>query len=856
MIAGGVITMPDHPTARIAIIGGGLTGTSAALRLAKANVLVDLYDWGRQPGGRTATRTVYIDDNLQEKFTPPGVQLKFNHGTQFIKTNDWEFMQSLRAAGAVEAETTQCSGWLSNGNFHPSDTTEASRLGVGFLGCLDNTTKTFVAATDTGMSGLCRNLQKMAIATSGRVRVFQQRRVVGVRRVTKTTSDVGVSCDAWVLDTDGGHHEQDASLLASMEGVSTEMPVYDAIIFTEHMMWLPSWHPCALRGLKETCPDAIQWVRRHLQYDHARRRFNRVAALFTLMVAFEGDGVGRDVGTVCIDDDQGILQYAVNQQSQKQFGETSTPAQCWCLFSTKEYAERCLAEEGMSRETTKTGEDQKETKGNEEMDAKDITYVPQEETYLRGSPADTMLKSFYRVLGLTSPSEEPTVLYNRCQRWGGAFTLAAPAAAAAHENLRFDGSVVNHGDSWELCCASSTPHVLSSGAGLWCAGDYIYPPSASVPSNVYQKASRTTPAMKQEDVAYVKALIMVHGNDFKSMAKDVKRNTRQLTMGRIEKLCSLHDARCLFEEQTNKAQHTSDSCAVVGEVGNHRHAERAWISGRNTAFRVLGSLLPASQRTLLPMECLEVCCGSIQSVAAALEGGCHRIELCSALSVGGLTPSLGFVRQVVALSKSKNIPINVLLRPREGDFCYNKIEVDIMLNDIEMMAREGVSGVVLGVLAPEGTIDVMATSTLIECARSHSLSVTFHRAIDVTEDPLSSLERCIELGVDRILTSGGAPTAMEGTDVLSKMVSRTISLPIIILAGGGLSETNVYDLVKSTGVYEVHGSLRSQQKHSMQFQNNKVKMGTESNEHVRLVCDVNRVKKTVATLHNTCSSGR
>ena len=872
-IGGGLITVSGTTGKRIAIIGGGLTGTSAAIHLSSSNALIDLYDWGRQPGGRSATRNLYIDAQSRETFVPPGINLNFNHGMQFIKTNDSAFIKSLRAVGAVEWKPK--SGWLSQGQYYPHGSMEATKLGKGFFDILDDT-KTFIAPQ--GMSNLCADLQKKEVASTGRVRIHQQVRVVGIHRTAN---------NSWMLEIDQGHHEQTAETLASTDLAAIAMPVYDAVIFTEHMMWLPSWHPCSLRGLDTICPDARDWVRRHLCYDSATRRFERVAPLFTLMVAFEGNGVGNKIETACVNDEDNVLQYIVNQKcrsdsgtgnndnknstttttnnnnttnNKKQNNNSSSKnetnhgsktennsknqdknqkqSQCWVIVSTPSFAKQCLAKETMSKESDRNDA----SNGN-------IVYVPQEEQYLRKDPAELMLNSFFKAMGFSKDDIRPTILYKRCQRWGGAYTTNSTNADEKDNGVsrdRFDGSLINHGDAWEICTPSLTnSHILESGSGLWCAGDYIYPTTTASSSS--QKKNRSTCiSMEPHEIEYVKTLIDTYGSDFKSMAKDTSINTRQLTMGRIEKLCNQYTVWC-WESQATKVRTekkiSSTRKKLKQPVSNIRHVGRAWNSGRSTAARVVRSL----GLTMAPIQCLEICCDSIESVIAAVNGGCHRIELCSALGVGGLTPSIGLLRQVHTYIDGR-IPIHVLIRPREGDFCYNAIEVSTMLDDIEMVAEHGASGVVLGTLTTKGDVDVDTTSALIQCAKQHGLSVTYHRAIDVSRDIMMSLDRCIEMGVDRILTSGGASNVMKGKATILKMIERvrstSINKDLVIMAGAGLSESNVKELIQSTkGLYEIHGSLRSEQQSGMVEYQSDVSMG--SNDQIRLICDVVRVQKVL-----------
>ena len=358
--------------------------------------------------------------------------------------------------------------------------------------------------------------------------------------------------------------------------------------------------------------------------------------------------------------------------------------------------------------------------------------------------------------------------------------------------------------------------------------------------------------MSQSEISWVERLIDKHGiGSYKDMAMDTSINTKKLTMGKIQKMC---DAYEVWSEGSNAAAAASAAAhraflPTPAGVRN-KHAERAWLSGKGTGERILRSLRLPPQRS----ACLEVCCDTVASAVAAVDGGCHRLELCSALGVGGLTPSPGLLRAVHTRINGR-VPIHVLLRPREGDFCYDDEEIDVMLEDIVWMARYGAAGIVLGVLDCEGNVDFEKSLLLIQRAKQHGLTTTFHRAIDVSRDLLDTIDQCISLGVDRVLTSGGAACVVEGKASLLDMVRRSensalssSSCGMLIMAGGGLSEENVSDLIVSTSVHEVHGSLRTKKSSGMTFQRDGVSMGSDSNEQVRWVCDTRRVRATVEAL--------
>jgi copper homeostasis protein len=198
------------------------------------------------------------------------------------------------------------------------------------------------------------------------------------------------------------------------------------------------------------------------------------------------------------------------------------------------------------------------------------------------------------------------------------------------------------------------------------------------------------------------------------------------------------------------------------------------------------------------MNTLEVCCGSLASALAAVEGGAERIELCSALSLDGLTPSIGLLRELRSLFP--NLRIHVLIRPREGDFVYSEAEVRVMERDIHEAVDAGATAIVSGALTPDNHIDVATTSRLIRA--SSDLPFTFHRAFDCVADPFAALEQLRSLGVARILTSGCAPTAEAGIPLLRQLVQRGMC----ILPGSGVNSTNALRILQETGATEIHGS--------------------------------------------------
>jgi copper homeostasis protein len=199
---------------------------------------------------------------------------------------------------------------------------------------------------------------------------------------------------------------------------------------------------------------------------------------------------------------------------------------------------------------------------------------------------------------------------------------------------------------------------------------------------------------------------------------------------------------------------------------------------------------------------LEICVDNWQSAVNAQDGGADRIELCSALSEDGLTPSLGFAKLCVEVL---SIPIFAMIRPRSGDFHYSKEELHIMIEDIQQMKAIGVHGIVVGILQKDKQIDEIAMRRMINAAKP--LPVTFHRAFDYTPDPYDALNTLMNLQIERVLTSGQEPKAIEGVDLLSELITQS-SGRIIIMPGSGVKSANIRKLM-NTGANEYHGSARA-----------------------------------------------
>jgi copper homeostasis protein len=216
---------------------------------------------------------------------------------------------------------------------------------------------------------------------------------------------------------------------------------------------------------------------------------------------------------------------------------------------------------------------------------------------------------------------------------------------------------------------------------------------------------------------------------------------------------------------------------------------------------------------------VEICIDSVDGAVAAQEGGADRVELCDNLFEGGTTPSGGCIK--VARQKLR-IGLQVMIRPRGGDFDYSALEVEVMKEDIRMARELGADGVVFGCLTPEGDIDRALTSELLELARP--LNITFHRAFDVCRDPQQALEELISLGVDRVLTSGQEATCLEGLELLTAIQQQAAGR-IIVMPGGGITPRNVNKIVAACKVTEVHLSARKSVESRMQYRNSRVFMG-------------------------------
>jgi len=241
---------------------------------------------------------------------------------------------------------------------------------------------------------------------------------------------------------------------------------------------------------------------------------------------------------------------------------------------------------------------------------------------------------------------------------------------------------------------------------------------------------------------------------------------------------------------------------------------------------------------------LEICADSIECAVAAERGGARRIELCSDLLEGGVTPSAGLISTV---RKKVAIDLCVMIRPRGGDFCYTAEEFETMQQDVLTARQIGADGIVLGILHEDGEVDIARTRRLIEMARP--MKTTFHRAFDMSREFSKSLADIIEAGADRLLTSGGEQQVEDGIPAIAKLV-QAADRRITIMAGGGITAFNVHRIMRETGVQEIHASVRVHLSSPMRYRNEKISMGlAKGREYQRAMV----LQEDVRRLVESCS---
>jgi copper homeostasis protein len=247
---------------------------------------------------------------------------------------------------------------------------------------------------------------------------------------------------------------------------------------------------------------------------------------------------------------------------------------------------------------------------------------------------------------------------------------------------------------------------------------------------------------------------------------------------------------------------------------------------------------------------VEICVDSVAGAFAAERGGADRVELCDNLLEGGTTPSAGCIR---VARRGLKIGLQVIIRPRGGDFLYNADERDVIREDIRVAKDLGADGVVIGCLTADGQIDVALTQELIDMARP--MNVTFHRAFDMCRDPKAAIEQLINLGVNRVLTSGQEASCLEGLDLIADLHKQAAGR-IIVMPGGGLTPRNAQKFVALTRVTEVHLSARQSVESLMTYRNSRVFMGgtLRPPEFSWKVTSESSVREVVTGLRNSKSA--
>jgi copper homeostasis protein len=244
-----------------------------------------------------------------------------------------------------------------------------------------------------------------------------------------------------------------------------------------------------------------------------------------------------------------------------------------------------------------------------------------------------------------------------------------------------------------------------------------------------------------------------------------------------------------------------------------------------------------------PELLLEACVNSAPSAVEAQLGGANRVELCENMLEGGCTPSAGTIKYA---KQHLSIPVFVMIRPRGADFCYSEAEFGIMKSDVTMARELGADGVVFGILNPDGTIDRERMAELVSLARP--MGITCHRAFDMTRDPFEALDTLISLGIDRVLTSGQADSALLGAPLIRKLIAHAAGR-IIIMPGHGIKEHNFAEAIQETGAIEFHLYLPRQVPTTMKFVRNDVKMGKpDLSEYVVTLIDRERISSVAKTL--------
>jgi copper homeostasis protein len=241
---------------------------------------------------------------------------------------------------------------------------------------------------------------------------------------------------------------------------------------------------------------------------------------------------------------------------------------------------------------------------------------------------------------------------------------------------------------------------------------------------------------------------------------------------------------------------------------------------------------------------LEICVDTVESAIEAQNAGADRVELCDNLLEGGTTPGYG---TITSARNNLNIGLNVIIRPRGGDFLYTDLEYDIMRRDIDICGESGVDGIVLGILRSWGTIDLERTARLIELA--NPMSVTFHRAFDMSSDPVQGLEDVIAAGATRLLTSGQKDKAQNGAELIGQLVKQAGDR-IIVMPGSGITDSNIAGIARVTGAREFHLTGRKITDSEMTFRRQGISMGGAPGipEFSRKIADPDMIRSIINIL--------
>lgn len=242
---------------------------------------------------------------------------------------------------------------------------------------------------------------------------------------------------------------------------------------------------------------------------------------------------------------------------------------------------------------------------------------------------------------------------------------------------------------------------------------------------------------------------------------------------------------------------------------------------------------------------LEICCYSVESAIIAERAGAHRVELCDNYMEGGTTPSYAMIKKAIELLM---IPINVIIRPRGGDFLYTDLEYEVIKKDLLYIKELNANGVVVGFLNKDGSIDIDKINEIVELAKP--MEVTFHRAFDMCKNPIIALNQLIEAGVKRILTSGQKNTAIDGAELLSTLV-KNAGDAMIIMPGSGVNEYNITDLQEKTNAMEYHSSAMSFIVSDMEYFHDSINMGSSKSkdEFTKVIVDDQKVKDLLAKMN-------